>query len=167
MSAKKNFFWYSIKPKMLKPIQKKTHFPQDDSFHYSVIKLSLICTRKHILLLNLSEFNQLFILCMDIIVSLTNNVDTPSGVAQKFVLSNFSATHLTVSEFQVPLRGSPPRILLRPQGPLPLIGPLPKRPPPHPHDAANNNINGAPSPSLQSRGQVQNLLLPLYKSCSK
>lgn len=47
----------------------------------------------------------------------------------------------------VSLRGSPPRILLRPQGPLgPLIGPLPKRPGPH-----KETTNGPPIPSL---GQV-------------
>jgi hypothetical protein len=54
----------------------------------------------------------------------------------------------------VPLRGSPPRILLRPQGPHgPLIGPLPKRPlPPQqqhtPHEGSN----------IPSLGQVLTLV---------
>ena len=59
---------------------------------------------------------------------------------------------LIFTSFQVPLRGSPPRILLRPQGPHgPLIGPLPKRPPKGPHDTASV----APIPSL---GQVLTLV---------
>jgi len=66
----------------------------------------------------------------------------------------------------VPLRGSPPRILLRPQGPHgPLIGPLPKRPPPHPHDhphdaqsAAAANQAGSSAPPIPSLGQVLTLV---------
>merc|ERR1712223_1366047 len=68
----------------------------------------------------------------------------------------------------VPLRGSPPRILLRPQGPHgPLIGPLPKRPPPHPqshdhpHDAQTISIAnqaGSSAPPIPSLGQVLTLV---------
>lgn len=64
-------------------------------------------------------------------------------------------------------RGSPPRILLRPQGPHgPLIGPLPKRPPPHPHDhphdaqtgAAANQAGSSKAPPIPSLGQVLTLV---------